>query len=205
MRLSLLTRVLCVFAVAITCWSSTTTVVTAQAVENPCNCQADVTRNIAFCVNGTTYTAKVVFCENNYNPPDNGPCTNLLQDRVSTIKSICFDSTLPIGQTANTIIGSLLGNIANTGCNLGNQWGIVVPNNSVFCWVISVPKCTIFTGACVVPCETCQTCTYLYRWRRVNGLCVFDDLTSTSTCPETQDCNTPSPCEQGCPQRVFCN
>ena len=144
----------------------------AQANDS-CNCQANVTRTVTFCIDGTNYTANVDFCEVNYNPPTAGDCSSLLQDRKSTLRKICFTGTQPAGYTDAQIIGYLLCHIYSTGCNVPNEFGFVVPGPPVsrYCWEIKVPKCTMRDNGCIVPCGDCKYCIHAFDWFRAGGTC----------------------------------
>lgn len=174
-----------------------------HAQTNPCTCTETHNRPVTVCINGVNYAMHVGFCEQNYNPPASHPCAVLNQDRVSIIKRVCFDSTYPVGLTNAQILGYILCDIASKGCNPGNQWGVNVPNLGKFCWLIRMPKCTMFASNCVLPCEDCYLCTYLYEWDKTTGICTFVDKTATDNrCPSTETCD--EPCEEGCPVKTCC-
>jgi len=169
-----------------------------------CNCQANVTRTVTFCIDGTNYTANVDFCEVDYTPPVLGDCnTTLGQDRKSTLRKICFVGTQPIGYTDAAIIGYLLCHIKNSACDVPNEFGFVVPGPPVtrYCWEIKVPKCTMRENGCIVPCGDCKYCIWAFEWRRVGGVC----SNTISTRCDGPDCTNQSCTEnEGCPRLNCC-
>jgi len=138
-----------------------------------CNCQANVTRTVTFCIDGTNYTANVDFCEVENPIPAAGVCNPLDQDRKSTLRKICFVGTQPIGYSDAQIIGYLLCHILNTACGVPNEFGFVVPGppRRRYCWEIKVPKCTMRDNGCIVPCGDCKYCIHAFEWTRSGGVC----------------------------------
>jgi hypothetical protein len=169
-----------------------------------CNCQANVTRTVTFCIDGTNYTANVDFCEVNYTAPlPAGDCNSAPQDRKSTLRKICFVGAQPIGYTDAEVIGYILCHVQSTACNLPppNPYGFFVPNNGVFCWEIKVPKCTMRDNGCIVPCGDCKYCIHAFQWDRVGGTC---SLTGYWKC-NGSDCDGQNCTEnEGCPLLNCC-
>lgn len=169
-----------------------------------CNCQANVTRTVTYCIDGTNYTANVDFCEVNYSPPVLGDCsTTLLQDRKSTLRRICFVGAQPIGYTDAQIMGYLLCHIRLTACNVPNEFGFVVPGPPVrrYCWEIKVPKCTMRANGCIVPCEDCRYSIWAFEWQRAGGNCAN---TISIRC-DGPNCNGQNCTEnEGCPAIQCC-
>lgn len=173
---------------------------TEVRANDSCNCQANVTRNVTFCIGGTNYTANVSFCEVDYAPPyPAGACNTLGQNRKSTLRKICFTGTQPTGYTDAQIIGYLLCHIQSTACNTPpdppNPYGFTVPNNGVYCWEIKVPKCTMRDNGCIVPCGDCKYCIWPFQWTRAGGVCVAANF---------QPCNGPDCVGTGCTQNDGC-
>lgn len=169
---------------------------TEVRANDSCNCQANVTRTVTFCIDGTNYTADVSFCEVNYAAPyPAGECNTLGQNRKSTLRKICFTGTQPTGYTDAQIIGYLLCHIKSTGCDSPSPYGFTVLNNSRYCWEIKVPKCTMRENGCIVPCGDCKYCIWPFQWDRVGGVC------SAFT---YQPCNGPDCVGTGCTQNDGC-
>jgi hypothetical protein len=168
-----------------------------------CNCQANVTRTVTFCIDGTNFTANVDFCEVEPPNPAGGDCNRRAQDRKSTLRKICFVGAQPIGYTDAEVIGYLLCHVRSTACNIPppNPYGFFVPNNGIYCWEIKVPKCTMRDNGCIVPCGDCKYCIHAFEWERAGGNCVNHYY---NVC-DGPDCDG-SNCTQnlGCPSLLCC-
>lgn len=166
-----------------------------------CDCQVTHQRTVNICVNNNNYSVTVHFCETEYYYPNfkAGHCTpSLGQNRVSQIKKICFNGLTPPGTNLD-IINALYCSIANTGCNQPNPWGFVVPmvQGGIYCWQVSVPRCTKRENNCIVACgDDCKWCYYEFRWERNAGVCKFAPLPGNQ-CADDGDCD--AGCENGCP------
>ncbi len=177
----------------------------AQANDS-CNCQANVTRTVTFCIDGTNYTANVDFCEVNNPNPAQGQCNPAVQDRKSTLRKICFIGAQPTGVTDADIIGYLLCHIQSTGCNRPpdppNPYGFTVANNNRFCWEIKVPKCTMRENGCIVPCGECYYCIHAFEWIREGlGQCRFTHVVCDGPNCTSENCLQ----NDGCPSVKCCN
>jgi len=174
-----------------------------------CNCNNVTARNNkTVCIAGTNYSVNIDFCEtvSNTYPYLTPICANSGgQNRISTIKKVCFNGARPTGLTNAQIISYILCDIKNTGCDTPNQWGILVPNNDAFCWTIQTPRCTrTDADNCIVACgTTCYKCQILLRWARVGGTCNWS-LIAGAVCHNSSVDTCPEECEEGCPDLDTC-
>jgi hypothetical protein len=190
-----------IFSVIALVTLSVTQRVTAQ--QSDCSCTANVQRIVTFCVAGNTYAAAVDFCEINNNTPPYliGGCGLRRQNRISVLRKLCFQGPAPAGVTDEQIFQYLRCSIHNEACLPGNQWGINVPMNGLYCWTISIPRCTERdANGCIVPCGNCRLCRYEMRWANTQGVCSFDQLWE---CHDNDTCSTG--CNSStCPSEVLC-
>lgn len=202
MRCPRTTRLLTVVAAALMLFSS----LSVRSYAVACDCSVNITRTVDICLDDSTYSITVSFCETNYTAPfPAGNCTTFGQDRISKIKKICFNGPEPLGYTNVQIISALYCAIKNTGCNPGNPWGfsVPIPPGSVYCWQIQAPKCTKRDiNRCIIPCgDDCKWCYYEFRWFRSAGACVWSPSLGNS-CSDAGGCV--EGCETGCPTPEGC-
>jgi len=186
------------------CSAAATDLFAAETYDS-CNCNNLTQRHVNVCIAGTTYGMVVETCETNGVLAD--PCpTGLWQDRISTIKKICFDSTRPIGLTISQIIGYIMCDIYNTGCDFPspNRWGFSVTNGTNYCWTFQTPRCMRWgLDNCINSCgPTCYKCIFQFVWTRTAGACTVT-LASGDQCTSS-DATCASTCEEGCPSIICC-
>jgi len=206
--MKIITRCAISLCIATLLCSAAATNLFAVETHDSCNCNNVTQRHVNVCIAGTTYGMVVETCESNTAPAALlDPCSpGLYQDRISTIKKICFDSTRPVGLTNVQIIGYIMCDIFNVGCAFPNpnQWGFTVPNNGAYCWTFQTPRCTrVGLDGCINACgPTCEKCIFQFRWTRSSGVCLWAPIAG-AVCP-TSNATCVSTCEEGCPEIVCC-
>ncbi len=169
-----------------------------------CECTTVTDTIVAtICIGGADYDMEIYLCDVG-TPGTGGSCnSSYVQNRFSVLHKICFLDPRPAGLTNVQIISAILCDIKNSACDPTNQWGINVPNGSVYCWEIRTPKCTTTDmNGCIVPCGTDIPCCRMeLRWKRESGNCYWDPL-PVYTCEDPGTCT--QGCEQGCPTVTGC-